>query len=75
MVPKLGFTWYADKRIDNLDIKLIDENSKLADQIIQANPGIDLGGKVLIDGREKGTMISQAGISYKYFKEQSVLSM
>ena len=71
VVPHLGFVWYVDEKITDLNISLIDQNSDVAKRIMAANPETVLGEKVLLDGREKGIMISLPHTCSYFFKERS----
>ncbi|MFA6916369.1 MAG: hypothetical protein WC222_08225 [Parachlamydiales bacterium] len=68
LVPKLGFVWFVENKTTKIKIDLINEESQLGIQIVEANPGIDLGEKVIVNGREKGTMLFQSSSPCEYFK-------
>jgi hypothetical protein len=68
LVPTLGFTWFVESKTTKINIELINEDSYLGGRIVEANPGIVLEEKVLINGREKGTMLFQASNQCEHFK-------
>ncbi len=71
IVPHLGFVWYADKKVTDLNIALIDKNSALGKRIVEANPDISLEESVLLDGRERGVMVIHTNVSCWHYKELS----
>lgn len=68
VVPKLGLNWCVERKITKLEIKVIDEGSELAKRFLETNPNLELGEKVLVDGREKGIMVSLNNNTFKHYK-------
>ncbi len=71
VVPRVGFAWCIEWQTTKLDVELINKDSELAQQLLEKSPDLELEQKVLVDGREKGIMVSTTSSPLRYFKQCS----